>query len=215
MARPKKQEGQPPTWDRVLDAAEEAFASQGYAAASVNEIAARAGIRGPSLLYHFGSKESLYREVLRRFYRRVDALLDPPLTAPGTPLQRLRRFGRALRRLERENRSLIAMLNRELFGEGRGADVVRDSFLPMLERIEAFLRETAGLPADVSLRPLLLQALVQYATAGGLRASGLQRWARGTSEPEQAFEALVRVLRQGVVTTPDGVYPDPARESDR
>lgn len=190
MGRPKKREGQTPTWDRVLDAAERAFAQHGFSGASVNDIAAEAGIRGPSLLYHFGSKENLYLQVLRRFYRRVDQMLDAPLSARGTPQQRLRQFGKTLARIERENRELIGVLNRELFGESRGAEVVREAMLPILERVEAFLRDVAALPDDLPLRSLLVQALVQYSTAGGLRASGLQKWASG-SQPQDAVAALL------------------------
>ena len=50
---------------RILDAAVEVFAEQGYTAAKMQDIAARAGVV-PSVLYdHFGSKRELHITLLR------------------------------------------------------------------------------------------------------------------------------------------------------
>jgi len=50
--------------DRIIQAATRLFADQGFAATSVQAIADAVGIRKPSLLYHFESKEELRRVVL-------------------------------------------------------------------------------------------------------------------------------------------------------
>jgi AcrR family transcriptional regulator len=54
----------------VLQAAAEAFAHAGYAATSMEEIAATAGVSKLIVYRHFGSKEALYRAVLEQVFER-------------------------------------------------------------------------------------------------------------------------------------------------
>ena len=56
----------PETAGAILDAAEEAFATQGFDGTAMRDVAARVGIRAPSLYNHFPSKEALYSAVLER-----------------------------------------------------------------------------------------------------------------------------------------------------
>src|SRR2546422_9777634 len=52
--------------ERILAAAFQEFAAQGFAGARVDRIADRAGINKRMLYHYFGDKEGLFREVLRR-----------------------------------------------------------------------------------------------------------------------------------------------------
>jgi TetR/AcrR family transcriptional regulator len=51
---------------RILAVAREEFASRGFSAARLQDIAERAGLTHPTLLYHFGSKEGLYSAVIEQ-----------------------------------------------------------------------------------------------------------------------------------------------------
>src|SRR5258708_4019982 len=52
----------------ILDAATAEFVNNGFAGASVNEIAARANVNKRMLYHYFGKKEELYIAVLERTY---------------------------------------------------------------------------------------------------------------------------------------------------
>lgn len=62
---PKKTKGEK-TAVRILDAAENLFAAQGYEGTSLRQIAEITGIKEPGLYNHFASKQALYEAVLHR-----------------------------------------------------------------------------------------------------------------------------------------------------
>src|SRR5262249_56597881 len=59
------------TRQRLLAAASELFAAQGYHGTTVREIAQRAGVNLAAGNYHFGSKRELYLEVLRAYFQSL------------------------------------------------------------------------------------------------------------------------------------------------
>jgi AcrR family transcriptional regulator len=54
------------TRERIIVAARDLFARQGYEATTLRQVAAQAGIREPGLYNHFASKQALYEVVLYR-----------------------------------------------------------------------------------------------------------------------------------------------------
>jgi TetR/AcrR family transcriptional regulator len=93
--------------ERILDAAQEVFATYGYHGATIDEIAGRAGISKPNLHYYFKRKRDLYLAVLRRTLeiwlvplRELDRAGDPAVEIGNYIAQKVqlsRRFPAASR----------------------------------------------------------------------------------------------------------------------
>jgi AcrR family transcriptional regulator len=72
--------------EAILRGAARAFAHSGYAATSMEEIAAASGITKLIVYRHFGSKEELYRAVLQRVFDRLaEEFLTAYAAAPRSP----------------------------------------------------------------------------------------------------------------------------------
>ena len=92
---------------RILDAAQEVFATYGYHGATIDEVADRAGISKPNLHYYFKRKRDLYLAVLRRTLeiwlvplRELDRTGDPAVEIGNYIAQKVqlsRRFPAASR----------------------------------------------------------------------------------------------------------------------
>jgi AcrR family transcriptional regulator len=64
------------TISRLLTVARKAFAEQGFAATSLDALAAGAGLTRGALHHHFGNKTGLFEAVLRRADAEIDAALE-------------------------------------------------------------------------------------------------------------------------------------------
>ena len=65
-----------PTRDRILQAAEDLFAAQGYQGTTINQLASEVGIQGPAIYKHFAGKRALFEEVLESLFEPFIALLE-------------------------------------------------------------------------------------------------------------------------------------------
>ena len=61
------------TRDRMCEAAERLFGERGFSSTSLRQITDEAGVNLAAVNYHYGSKEDLYREVLLRHVRPLNA----------------------------------------------------------------------------------------------------------------------------------------------
>jgi AcrR family transcriptional regulator len=81
---------------RILDAAAEAFAREGFAGARVERIAKAAGVNKAGLYYHVGNKARLFEEVMVELFSEVAELLEAAVASSEDPFCRLDALLRAL-----------------------------------------------------------------------------------------------------------------------
>lgn len=76
------------TREALLASARHLFAERGYDGASIRAITGDAGANLGAVTYHFGSKEGLYHEVLRRAAEPLRRRVEAVLAGSGTPVDR-------------------------------------------------------------------------------------------------------------------------------
>ena len=156
------------TRDQILDEALLCFAHAGYEGTSLNDIAAGVGIRRPSLLHHFPSKEALYQEVFEHllgdwFDRLTTAIACSP--AGWDKVELVLRTGF---RFFADNPNYVRMVRREAIDGGEHlaidlASVLRPMFDLAAEYFERQMEPGVFTPQDA--RQLLITgygALLSY-----------------------------------------------------
>lgn len=159
MARPRLAERSAPTPELLLEAAAGAFAASGYEGATLEDIASAAGIRRPSLLYHFRSKEALYAAVVERAFHELGQALGWAMLQPGGFAARLDALAACFGGFLATRPSFAPLMLREMLdGQGPGRDLLLRHLDPLLERLEAFVAaaDDAVLPAGLSARGVIL-----------------------------------------------------------
>lgn len=83
--------------EQISDIAARLFRERGYAAVSMRDIAATAGLRTASLYHHYGSKDALVAKILDTGIRRVRMAVEAALDDIGPDAPPRRRLGVAVR----------------------------------------------------------------------------------------------------------------------
>jgi AcrR family transcriptional regulator len=136
------------TKQKILDAAEQLIAEQGYAGTSLRQIIASAGVNLAAIHYHFGSKDDLLHELLLRKAGPVNEkrieLLDRYAAENGgvpLPIERvLDAFFAPMIETADRNPQFVRVMGR-IVVEGLLPAVVERSFQPMFTRFTGALRQ--------------------------------------------------------------------------
>jgi AcrR family transcriptional regulator len=179
---------------QLVELAEELFAERGFAKASMDELARRAGVTKPVIYELFGSKEGLFRACIEGLALRLgDAIAEAARGADAAgeepdPEARLRAGGLAFLRFAAENRVAY-----ELLYEGRFSDAAVNVRRRQAALILELMREIA--PADTDPRELEVAANAVNSAYEGVAH---WMWDHPESDVEELADWTVELLLPGL-----------------
>jgi TetR/AcrR family transcriptional regulator len=171
--------------ERLLAAATREFAARGFAGASVDRIAAHAGLNKAMIYYHFKSKAALYREIIRDMFEAFGRRVSGVAASAATPADKIREYVDAFAIEAAAHPHFPPIWFREVAEGGAHLDdaTVADMAL-ILRSLTAIIDEGVEKKQFSPVNPLLVHAgivapvLLYFATAGiraRLERTGVRR----------------------------------------
>lgn len=190
--RELKQERAIQTRERILNAAAEAFAADGYADVTLLEIAERAGMTKGAVYFHFKNKESLAVAVAESFYQR---LADGAETVAGlgrSPLESVVEYLERTARDFRGEKLIQAGARLQLEHSSVGAPLP-PPFVTFAGAIESWLEQAAaaGEPLPTGVTPRGLTRVLVEAFFGAQHISWVQS---GREDIVDRVNEIIRVV---------------------
>jgi len=208
-AKPQRKPGRPSgdtdLKPEIMSAAEAAFATYGFDAASVRQIAHAANVSPAGVLHHYGTKRRLYAEVLRRISTCLET--HPVLTRPTGPGDdHLRRVIDALLDWILDNDLYARIILREIMENDERVQSARQ--WPLREGMQVIygaVRTAIGAAPDDQISELLSLQLLGAAflffigqpTHRSQAAVRVDGW-------EERFRALLIQTASGAINAGDG-----------
>src|SRR5215210_5116121 len=173
---------------QLVELGERLFAERGFAKASMDELARRAGVTKPVIYELFGSKDGLFRACLEGLAQRLADCIAAAARAEEDPEARLRAGGLAFLRFASENRVAY-----ELLYEGRFSDAAVAVRKRQAGLILELMREMA--PQDVNARELEVAA---HAVNAAYEGVAHWMWDHPEIDVEELADWTVELLLPGL-----------------
>ena len=186
-----------PTRERIVTAAERLFEDRGFQATNLSEIADEAGIRTPSLLYYFESKERLLDEVIRRAYAKIRQKVVFALASGGSGPERINGVIREVRQVWEERRGLVRLAIAEALNpNGVGRNYLAEA-TELFDMVEKVLRDSVDppIPASAPARGVLLMIFSSELLRLALGDIGDLLRGADSSRADEVHAALLNALR--------------------
>lgn len=127
---------------KIIKEAEKQFAENGLQAASVNVIAENAGINKRMIYHYFGSKEDLYKEVLKINFHRIYVIGERAFEKRKDLIACVKQVIRDYYYFLRDNPNYVKIMAWEEVSGGKIAkDVIPDTLMVGYERINEIYQE--------------------------------------------------------------------------
>jgi TetR/AcrR family transcriptional regulator, transcriptional repressor for nem operon len=185
---------------QILAAAREVIDARGIEAATMEEIAAAAGVAKGTVYLYFRSKdeliEALVTQVGEEMLREIEALIE----GPGAPRDKLERLVSLLLAYLGKERTLFPAYARDLLRGGRG---VREGFWRRLQEMEdkfvdlvtALFAEGIAAGQFIDANPRLLTFMIR----GLVRAVGFYQMVEGQEQAaKEALPVILTLLASGL-----------------
>jgi AcrR family transcriptional regulator len=168
MARLTRTESREQTRRRLLDAAAELFARNGYQATSVDDVAEAAGYSKGALYYNFESKDELFDALVTQHIGDLTQQLENALVEASTIEEKLAAAQRVLTEREREQKG--ADFELEVLMQARRDPKLRKTVNAAYQRFRAAISSLIDeqFAAAGAKPPLPADALAIAILAGGL-----------------------------------------------
>lgn len=200
------------TREALMTAATQLFAAHGFDGATVEQIAALAGVNKAMISYHFGGKDGLYTAILRSSFRSLAEALARLRAAELPADQALHAVIALLGDTLQRKGALPAMLLREILSGGRHID---DALMPDFLAVFATVRATVerGIatghfrPVDPALTHFgLVGALVFFFATAAFRerklAEGKLPFAGEAPTAERFVAHVQELMARGLAAQP-------------
>jgi len=177
------------TRNRILDAAQEIFGSQGYHAASIGEITKAAGVGLGSFYLHFTSKLEIYRYLLRS--RQEDFLLAARRASAGASDQReaLRTAFRAFFDWITAHPTVLRMLREaEFVDPSLVVDLYQKPALAFRDGLAQQIERGRFASTDPEVLAWCLMGMTEFCAMRWIV------WRGGEPMPDERFEAFIDII---------------------
>ncbi len=189
MGHPRKIKGRPPTKERILAAAEHAFAEYGFAGVRLSQVAAEAGIRAPSLLYYFPTKVALYDAVTQGVFLELERAVLEGIESKATLEQQVAQLADTLITLASTRRAFLRLVVREMLSPNTVAAPAVEGLRRVVDGVTEFLVARGAGVQDIPVR----EAVMQLTSAFLLRGAATSFSTLWTDRPA-AKEMAMRLL---------------------
>jgi AcrR family transcriptional regulator len=190
--------------ERILRAAEQAFAARGYHSTSMDDIATAAGITKPVLYDHFASKHDLYVKLTEGIRDQLTSLAAAAMTADAPAEQRIRTAIEGFFAFVEQRPSAARVLLFTPVGEPELVDAARQVQAGATAALSALLATEGDLLAGAPERERRIELQTEFMKQG---LHGLAEW--WSQHPETPREVLVDAVMDLVWTGLSGGYAAP------